>query len=742
MALTVKQVVQHLRSGVLEVVDVPCPLVRAGHVLIQTRASLISAGTERSIVEFGKSSLLDKVRQNPERVRQVLERIKSDGLLPTLELVFAKLDEPMPMGYCNVGHVVEVGAGLEGFAPGQRVVSNGHHAEMVCRPVNLCVAVPDEVSDEAASFTVLSAIGLQGIRLVAPNLGERVAVFGLGLIGLVAVQMLVESGVAVLGIDVDAGRLALAREFGAETFDAASGADPVAAGMAFSAGRGVDAALITASAKNDSIVKQSARMCRKRGRIVLVGVVDLNLDRADFYEKEISFQVSCSYGPGRYDPEYEDRGRDYPFGLVRWTEKRNMEAILGLMAKGRLKLDPLVTARVPIDEAARAYDLIRTDRRQLGVLLTYPVEAAPLARVVEQPRAAVPRRAAGTARVGVIGAGPFAKQMLLPKLAKTPAARVGIASGNGLTAAHAARKFGFGFAASDYRRLLEDDAINAVFIATPHQLHARMVCEALQAGKHVFVEKPLAIRAEGLREVREAYAATPELQLLVGFNRRFSPHALTVARLLRGRSAPICLVMTVNAGFLPADSPYHDPAQGGGRMIGEGCHFIDLMRFLVGAPITAVQSAMLGEAPGVDVRDDKMTVTLLFADGSLGTLHYLANGHRGHPKERLEVYSQGRLLALDNFRRLRGHGFPGFRNQNLWRQDKGHAAEIARFVEAVARGGAPVMPPDEIWNVTEATFAAVAAARSGERIVLPLPSWAPAEPPLLTSQPLRQGATT
>lgn len=715
-----KQVVQHLRSGLLEVVDVPCPLVRAGHLLIQTRASLISAGTERSVVEFGKASLIDKVRQNPERVRQVLERIKSDGLLPTMELVFAKLDEPMPMGYCNVGQIVEVGSGLEGFAPGQRVVSNGHHAEMVCRPVNLCAPIPDEVSDEAATFTVLSAIGLQGIRLVAPTMGERVAVFGLGLIGLVAVQMLVESGVEVLGIDVDAGRLAMAREFGAQTFDAASGADPVAAGLAFSGGRGVDAALITASAKNDSIVKQSARMCRQRGRIVLIGVVDLSLDRADFYEKEISFQVSCSYGPGRYDADYEERGHDYPFGFVRWTEKRNMEAILGLMAKGRLKVEPLITRRVPIDDAAQAYDLIRSDRKQLGVLLTYPVEAAPLQRVIEQPSVSQPSRAAGTARVGVIGAGAFTKQMLLPKLALTSAQRVGIASSNGLTATHAARKFGFRFAASDYRRLLDDDSINAVFITTPHHLHARLVVESLNAGKHVFVEKPLAIHAEGLQAVREAYASTPELQLLVGFNRRFSPHAETIQRLLRGRSAPISLVMTVNAGFIPADSLYHDPAQGGGRMIGEGCHFIDLLRFLVGAPITSVQAAMFGDAPGVDVRDDKMSVTLLFADGSLGTVHYLANGHRGYPKERLEVYSQGRVLALDNFRRLMGHGFKGFRKQNLWRQDKGHGAEIARFVQAVAQGGPPVMPPDEIWNVTEATFAAVASARSGERIALPL----------------------
>lgn len=713
-----KQVVQNLKSGVLEVIDVPCPAVSPGHLLIRTRRSLISAGTERSVVEFGQASLASKVRQNPERVRRVLDKIKSEGLLPTLELVFAKLDEPMPLGYSNVGQVLEVGTGVEGFQVGDRVLSNGRHAEIVNKPINLCAAIPPEVDDESATFTVVGAIGLEGIRLLAPQIGERVAVFGLGLIGLLAVQMLRSAGCDVLGIDLDPERLSLARTFGATTADVASGVDPVAAGMAFSRGHGVDGVLITASAKNDRIVHQAAQMSRKRGRIVLVGMVNLDLDRADFYEKELSFQVSCSYGPGRYDPVYEEQGVDYPLPFVRWTEQRNLEAVLGLLASGRLNVEPLITAQVPQAEADRAYDLVTNDRRQIGVILTYPEDQPNLDRVVRRTAAstATSVNGQGHARVAVIGAGNHTKLRLLPELKRAGAQLVGIASASGVTAAHAARKYGFESSTTDYRTLLDDPRVDAVMITTRHDLHVPMVSSALEAGKHVFVEKPIAIDRDGLARVREVYERTEGLQLMVGFNRRFSPHAVKMRQLLSGRSGPICMNVLINAGYLPLDHWMHDPRTGGGRINGEGCHWIDLMRYLVDRPISQVQAMSVGDAPGVDVRGDKVSIALQFEDGSLGNLHYFANGYKGFIKERIEVYSDGRVLVLDDFRALRGYGWSNFNKLKLFSQDKGRKGEITSFLDCVVRGGKPPMPPDDIWNVTEATLAAVEAAEQGVRI--------------------------
>lgn len=714
-----KQVIQHLKSGVLEVVDVPCPKVAPGGVLIQTRASLISAGTERSVVEFGQASMARKVRDNPERVRQVMDRIRNDGLLPTLEVVFAKLDEPMPLGYSNVGVVVETGPGVDEFQIGDRVVSNGRHAEMVTKPTNLCAKIPPGVTDEQATFTLVSSIGLQGIRLLKPEIGEKIAVFGLGLIGQLAVQMLLGSGADVLGIDVDPSRLALAREAGAAVVDLSAGADPVAAGMAFSHGHGVDGVLITASAKNDSIISQAAQMSRKRGRIVLVGVVNMDLKRAEFYEKELSFQVSCSYGPGRYDPDYEERNIDYPYPFVRWTEKRNMEAVLGMLASGRLRVEPLITSRIPQAEAPRAYDLLSNDRSQVGIILEYPQTPPPLDRVVAYHATnGAPTQGNGRAAVGVIGAGNYTKIRLLPELKRSGATLVSIASASGVTGAQSARKYGFKNSTTDYRTILDDPQVNAVFITTRHNQHVPMAVEALKAGKHVFVEKPLAIDAEGLARVRETYEQSSGLQLMVGFNRRFSQHAIKIKELLAGRSQPATMNMLVNAGYIPSNSWIQDPQVGGGRIIGEGCHWVDLLRFIVDRPIVAVQAVMIGEHPGVETRDDTMSVSLLFDDGSLGNIHYFSNGHKSYSKEKLEVYCEGRVLLLDNFRKLQGYGWSNFRKLNLFTQDKGRQAEIGGFVERVAQGGPPLMPPEHIWNVTEATLAAVRSAQSGQRIDL------------------------
>ena len=711
-----KQVLQNLKTGEIEVADVPGPTVRPRHLLIQSRASLISAGTERSFVEFGKASLLAKARAKPDKVKQVLDKIKTDGLLPTLETVFARLDEPFPLGYCNSGVVVEVGEGVDDFEVGDRVISNGSHAEIVCVPSNLCASTPDGVSDEAAAFTVLGAIGLQGIRLIAPTLGEAVVVTGLGLIGLMTVQMLQANGCRVLGIDPDPARSVLARQMGAETVDLSAGADSIASALAFSNGRGADAVVITATAKTNTIMHQSAQISRKRGRIVLVGVVGLELTRSDFYEKELTFQVSCSYGPGRYDPAYEDRGLDYPIGFVRWTEQRNFEAVLDLLASGRLNVEPLISKRIEHSRSVEAYQTLTEEREALGILLTYPHEAAARTSVVPVVRADRGPSKASRAAVGVIGAGAFARLVAFPNLVKTNARLVCVADANGVAAAHAGRKYGFERTASDHHSVLDDPAINAVLVLTRHDAHAPIVLEALEAGKHVMVEKPLCLEPEQLDRIREAILKTPGRQLLVGLNRRFSPHALRMKSLLATRTEPLCMSMVVNAGFVPADGWVHDPKVGGGRILGEGCHWVDLMSFLAGAPVLRVFATKIGKAPGVAVREDKTSITVYLGDGSIGTLHYFGNGHKSYPKETLEVFCDRRVLRLENFRVLRGYGWSGFKSMKLRRMDKGHREEYIRFIRAIEGGGPPVIPFEEIANVTRTTFAAVESAASGQPV--------------------------
>lgn len=695
-----KQVLQSLKNGATDVADVPCPATRRGQLLIRTTNTLVSVGTERMLVEFGKANWIDKARQQPDRVRMVLDKIKTDGLVPTVEAVANKLDQPLPLGYCNVGVALEVGAGVTGFDAGDRVVSNGKHAEAVSVPVNLCAKVPDGVTDEQAAFTVLGAIALQGIRLVQPTLGEAVVVTGLGLIGLVTVQLLRANGCRVLGLDYDPARLALARRFGAETVDLAAGQDPVAAAARFSRGRGVDAVLITASTTSNEPVHQAALMCRKRGRVVLVGVTGLELSRADFFEKELTFQVSCSYGPGRYDPNYEERGADYPIGYVRWTEQRNFEAVLDMMADGRIDVTPLISHRFPIAAAEQAYELVGGSAPSLGILLEYPTHAArPDAALRAQTvRLPSPGRATGQVSVSFVGAGSYATAVLIPAFKAAGAHLRTVASNGGVTGLHAARKFGFGATTTDTASVFADAGADAVVIATRHDTHASMTCRALDAGKHVFVEKPLALSRGELKEIAGSYeravAAGRAPTLMVGFNRRFAPHVVKMKELLAGARGPKAMVMTVNAGAIPAEHWTQDPQAGGGRIVGEACHWIDLLRFVAGAPIVA-HDVVTMDSPSRDT----VTIQLRFADGSVGTVHYFANGTKVFPKERLEVFASGRVLQLDNFRTLTGFGWPTFTKLNLWRQDKGQAACAAAFVQAVRTGAPSPIPLDELLEV-------------------------------------------
>jgi predicted dehydrogenase/threonine dehydrogenase-like Zn-dependent dehydrogenase len=708
-----RQVLQSLGDGRTLLADVPAPQLQSGAVLVRTTRSLISAGTERMLVDFGRAGWIDKARQQPEKVRQVLEKARTDGWMQTLEAVRSKLDQPLALGYCNVGVVDSVGSDIREFAPGDRVVSNGSHAEMVAVPRNLCARIPEGVEDDEAAFAVLGAIALQGLRLAAPTLGECFVVTGLGLIGLIAVQLLRANGCRVLGIDPDASKAELARGFGAEAVVLGAEQDPLAAAAAFSHERGVDGVLITAATSSNEPVSQAAKMCRKRGRIVLVGVAGLQLDRADFYQKELSFQVSCSYGPGRYDPAYEEKGIDYPHAFVRWTEQRNFEAVLGMMAAGSLDVRPLISHRFALGEAAAAYDLLSgSGEPHLGILLEYAPTADVRSRTVPLAPAPAPARADPAPSIAFIGAGNYAGRVLVPAFGATAAKLYGIASNGGVTAAHYGRKFGFAIATTDAESLLADSNVQAIVVATRHDSHAHFVRRALEAGKHVFVEKPLAITLDQLDEIAAAWrtcsAGAARPQLMVGFNRRFAPHVMRMKALLAQVREPKSFVVTVNAGAIPRSHWTQDPGVGGGRIIGEGCHFVDLLRFLSGQAIVHASVQVLGTEAG---HDDSVAITLGFADGSWGTIHYLANGHPAFPKERVEVFCAGRILQLDNFRRLRGMGWKGFSSMRLWRQDKGQKACAAAFIDAIESGRAAPIPIEELLEVSRVTIELGQAAR-------------------------------
>ena len=697
-----KQLFQDLRSGKASLQDVPVAEAGAGELLIRNTHSLVSPGTERMLAEFGKSSWLSRARQQPDKVKQVLQKIRTDGLETAVKAVFSKLEQPLPVGYCSAGVVIKVGSGVNGYKVGDRVISNGRHAEVVCVPEHLCARVPERVDNSQACFTVISAIALQGIRLSSVEVGESVAVIGLGLIGLLSVQLLKASGCRVIGFDLDARRVEMAKSYGAEAFSVAGEVDPVQAALSFSEGYGVDAVLITAATKSAEPIKQAPKMCRKRGKVVLVGVVDLQLSRDDFYAKEISFQVSCSYGPGRYERNYEEKGLDYPIGFVRWTEQRNFLAVLELLREGRLKTAELISQRVAFKEIEKSYDDLLSSGEALGVLIEYPAQVD-LSATVKHTRTAEIVMTSSQAVVGFIGAGAFTRSVLLPAFKKSAVVLKGIASRTGVSSADLARKYDFEYSTTDYQQLLQDSDINTVVITTRHDSHADLVIEALEAEKHVFVEKPLALTTEQLERIEAVYSEHSDRVLLVGFNRRFSPHARRIKELTEDRQGPLCMTMTVNAGQVPADSWLHDRAVGGGRIIGEACHFIDLLMYLAGAEITETCGVVV-DAPAGQPSEDMTSISLKFADGSIGTVHYFANGHKDLPKERLELFCDGQVLLLDNFRELKGVGFKGFNNMKLWKQDKGHAAEVQAFLDAVSGKGPLPISWEEMRAVSQAVI--------------------------------------
>ena len=702
-----KQILQDMANGALSVVEAPAPSATKNNIVINTATTLISAGTERMLVDFGKANLIDKARSQPDKVKMVLEKVQTDGLMTTVDAVKSKLAQPLPLGYCNVGVVESVGLGAESFKVGDRVASNGPHADVVRVAKNLVAKIPDNVSDEEAAFTVVASIGLQGIRLANPTMGECFVVTGVGLIGLLTVQMLRAQGCRVLAIDFDESKLDLAKQFGAEICNPGKGEDPVAAGMAFSRGVGVDGVIITASTKSNAPVTQAARMSRKRGRIILVGVIGLELSRADFYEKELTFQVSCSYGPGRYDSSYEEQGNDYPLAFVRWTEQRNFEAILDMMSGGQIDVKPLITHRVKFENARDAYELLTTDKTALGILLQFESESAKRHSKTISLQSEL-TYAKDEPVVGFIGAGNYASRVLIPAFKEAGAKFHSISTSGGINGVIHGEKAGFSEATTDTQGMIENSSINTIAIVTQHNSHAYFVQQALKSGKNVFVEKPLAITHEELSDVKTAYDEAVKTdktpKLMVGFNRRFSPQIQKMKELLAPIKEPKSFIMTMNAGSIPADHWTQNNNVGGGRIIGEACHFVDLMRYLADSEIVSLQARRMGDTDSVEVTEDKAAIILGFADGSFGTIHYLANGAASFPKERVEVFADGKVLQLDNFIKLKGFGFKGFKKMNLWKQDKGQNLCSKLFLDSIKNGTEAPISIDEIFEVAKVSI--------------------------------------
>jgi predicted dehydrogenase len=710
-----KQLLQTLRDGKTAVEEVPIPNPRTGMALVKTRASLVSAGTERMVVEFAGKSLVGKARSRPDLVKQVLEKAGREGLVNTVQSAFYRLDQPMALGYSSAGTIIALGLKMQGFKVGQRVACAGGgyavHAEYAVVPRNLLTLLPNKVDFESAAFATLGAIAMHGFRLAEPQVGERVAVIGLGLLGLLAAQIASAAGCSVFGIDTDAKRVALASSLGLQ---AAVRSKATESAMAFSANRGFDVVLICADTASNDPVELAASLARDRARIVATGAVGLNIPRKIYYEKELSFINSRSYGPGRYDSTYEEGGTDYPIGYVRWTEGRNIEAVIELMAKGKLNVKPLISHRFPIEKAAAAYEVIKgkTKESLLGVLLTYPDgERRAASPMVHFP---TPTKRTAEVKLGVLGAGNFANAVLLPAIQKAGNVElVGIASSGGLHAQHTGRKFGFRYATSSDDDIINDPDINTIAILTRHDTHAELAIKVLKAGKHVFIEKPLATTPEQLSKIEKRLRTTNHTILTLGFNRRFAPLAQLLSSFLSHRAEPVHVHYRVNAGYLPLNHWTQDPALGGGRIIGEACHFIDFITFLVGAtPINVSAHALPDNGK---YREDNVSMIFTFPDGSLGTVDYLANGDKSFAKERVEIFCGGKIAVLDDFRSL--ELVEDGRHKTIkGAQDKGWKGEWIALIKSINQGGGPPIPYEQLIGVTESTFAAVESMRVNQEV--------------------------
>jgi len=713
-----KQLLQNIKTGKSIVEDVPVPTPHEGQALVKVEASLVSVGTERMVVEFAEKSLVGKARSRPDLVKQVVDKARREGLVNTAQAAFNRLDQPMALGYSSAGTIVELGKSMQGLKIGQRVACAGGgyavHAEYNVVPRNLLTPLPKNVDFESAAFTTLGAIALHGFRLAEPQIGENVAVIGMGLLGLLAAQIATAAGCNVLGIDVDPARITLSSSLGLR---AVRREEAVDSAVTFTANRGFDVILICADTSSNDPVELAGVIARDRARVVATGAVGMNFPRKVYYEKEIAFINSRSYGPGRYDLNYEEDGSDYPLGYVRWTEGRNFEAVVDLMAKGRLQVKPLITHRFDIRQATQAYEVITGKKKEkfLGVILTYPqnVENLESSKVI---RFNTSTFKPATCKLGFLGAGLFANAILLPAIKKVGDIElIGIASSGGLHAQHSGKKFGFHYAASEADEIINDPNINTIAILTRHDRHADLVVKALKAGKHVFVEKPLAINSTQLSVVSKQLLKTDNCILITGFNRRFSPLAQSLSSFFLHRSEPMHVHYRVNAGAIPLNHWTQDPEVGGGRIIGEGCHFVDFITFLVGAAPTSVTAHALPD--GGKYREDNVSMTFTFPDGSIGIVDYLSNGDKSFPKERVEVFCGGQIAVLDDFISLQTVK-DGKKKEIKGAQNKGWVDEWKVFAKSIREGGVPPIPYEQLIGVTKSTFAAVESLRKQETIAV------------------------
>ena len=705
-----------MRSGVVGVYDVPPPGVQRGRLLVRTAASLISAGTEKNTVDMGKKSLLGKARQRPDLVKQVIEKARTEGLMNTYTAVKAKLDGTKALGYSASGIVTAVGDDVIGFKAGDRVACAGagyaSHAEVISVPQNLCVRLSDEIGFDEGAFGTLGAIALQGVRLSQPTLGEAFVVIGLGLLGQITVQLLKANGCRVFGVDIDEGKLNLARELGAEMCSTPTDAPRLI--KEWSRGRGADAVLITAATPSNDPIELAGEISRLKGRVIVVGLVGMDVPRNAYYLKELDLQISMSYGPGRYDPEYEERGHDYPFAYVRWTEGRNLEAFFDLVASKSISVEKLISHRFPIERGEDAYKIISGETKQpyLGIVLEYETERKISSSLQLQTK---PANKASTIRIGMIGAGSYAKKFLLPNFRSNRAEFRFIATASGLTARDIGAQYGFASCVSEPQDVINDEHTNLVVIATRHDTHARFAQAALEQNKHVFVEKPLAMNDAELDGLLNA-ARRSDAKLMVGFNRRFSPLALAAKQFFGERSFPLSILYRINAGRIPKDSWIQDPIQGGGRIVGEVCHFIDLMHFFTGSVTTRVFAESVTsrnhEAPDAD----SIVITLKFADGSNGTIAYLAEGDRSIPKERVEIYGGAKTFVLDDFRSASMFANGKETVKKLSAQDKGQKGEVQIICDTVLSGGEAPIALTDLAATTRATFRILDSLRSSETV--------------------------
>lgn len=718
------QVLQNVKTGDTTLEQVPPPTLHSGGVRVRTAASLISAGTEKMLIDLAQKSYLGKAKARPDLVKQVLQKVKKEGLWNTFQKVTSKLERPMPLGYSAAGIVEQVGADVRGLQVGDRVAMAGagyaNHAEINFVPKNLVAPIPEGVDFDEAAYATVASIALQGVRLARPQLGEYVAVVGVGLIGLITVQLLKANGCRVIGIDLDARKVEMANRMGLDQGVVSSTEDPASVVDAFTGGRGVDHTLITAATKGNGPIELAGDVTRRKGQVVVVGAVGMDIPRDAYYHKELEVKVSMSYGPGRYDPSYEEGGIDYPYDYVRWTEQRNMEAVLALMAEEKLDVRTLTTHRFPFDDALDAYGIIQSGAEShVGIVLEYDVEKPQEDIVrVQSSTTHVPTDELG---VGFVGAGNYASLHLIPHLQKNDRAKlIGLVTATGMNAQQKADKFGFDYCTTDLQPLLDDESIDAVFIATRHSTHAEFATRALDAGKHVFVEKPVVVTPEQLGTLRSAYEtaqAERPTGLMVGLNRRFAPMVHDMREALPpGR--PKQMIYRVNSGLIDTDSWLHRPEEGGGMLVGEMCHFIDLMQFMCGERPTRVyaQSLTLGRNDWAD--HDNLSITITFDSGSVGMLCYNTVGDAGAPKERFEVYSSGVVAALNDFRRLEITQGGSTSTSRAWNQDKGQSNQMAATVDGFCVQGHAPIAFEELVAGMQVVFAARRSLQSGVSVEL------------------------